>query len=101
MSAIHVSHLSYSYTSAVSVINEASFDLGPGWTGLVGANGAGKTTLLSLLAGEHPPDTGSIALVPAGTTPILCQQRVDDLTPSIDGFSRRAETLADRGRSRC
>ncbi len=65
MSAIHVSHVSYSYSSAVPVIDDASFDLGPGWTGLVGANGAGKSTLLSLLAGNHPPDTGSLTIVPA------------------------------------
>lgn len=87
MSAIHVSHVSFSYSSAVAVIDDATFDLGPGWTGLVGANGAGKSTLLSLLAGNHPPDTGTITAVPAGTAPILCEQRVDDRTRSIDAFA--------------
>lgn len=44
MSAIHFNHVSFSYSSAVPIIKNATFDLGPGWTGLVGANGAGKST---------------------------------------------------------
>lgn len=100
MSAIHVSRVSYSYSSAVSVIDDASFDLGPGWTGLVGANGAGKSTLLSLLAGDHPPDIGSVTVVPAGTSPILCEQRVDDVTAAITEFAARWDREANRLRGR-
>ena len=33
--------------------------------GLVGPNGAGKTTLLRILAGERPPDAGSVTVSPA------------------------------------
>jgi ATPase subunit of ABC transporter with duplicated ATPase domains len=33
--------------------------------GLVGPNGAGKTTLLRILAGERPPDAGTVAVSPA------------------------------------
>ncbi|MCL1692061.1 MAG: ATP-binding cassette domain-containing protein [Actinomycetia bacterium] len=100
MSAVHVSHVSYSYSSAVSVIGDASFDLGPGWTGLVGANGAGKSTLLSLLSGNHPPDTGSITIVPAGSLPVLCEQRVDDLTAAIERFAVLWDRDAVRLRAR-
>jgi len=78
MSAIHVSHVSFSHSSDARVVDDASFNLGPGWTGLVGANGSGKTTLLDLLAGTHPPDTGTIAFVPPNAKPVLCAQRVDD-----------------------
>jgi ABC-type multidrug transport system ATPase subunit len=100
MSAIHVSHVSYSYTSAVSVIDDASFDLGLGWTGLVGANGAGKSTFLSLLAGNHPPDTGSITIVSSGTLPVLCEQRVDDGTAAIERFAALWDRDAIRLRAR-
>ncbi|MEA2010514.1 MAG: ATP-binding cassette domain-containing protein [Actinomycetota bacterium] len=100
MSAVHVSHISYSYSSAVSVIDDASFDLGPGWTGLVGANGAGKSTLLLLLAGNHLPDTGSITIVPPGSRPVLCEQRVDDRTAAIDRFAALWDRDAVRLRAR-
>ena len=33
--------------------------------GLVGPNGAGKTTLLRILAGERPPDAGTVTVSPA------------------------------------
>ncbi|WP_219106759.1 ABC-F family ATP-binding cassette domain-containing protein [Austwickia sp. TVS 96-490-7B] len=32
--------------------------------GLVGPNGAGKTTLLQILAGERPPESGTVSVVP-------------------------------------
>ncbi len=84
MSAIHFSDVSFSYTSAVPIVTGASFDLGPGWTGLVGANGAGKSTLLSLITGSSVPDSGVVAVEPAGLPPVLCEQRVDDLTEEIE-----------------
>lgn len=86
MSAIHVSHVSFSYSSATRVVDDASFNLGPGWTGLVGANGSGKTTLLDLLAGTHPPDSGEVSFAPQRAEPVMCQQRVDDRTSEIDSL---------------
>src|SRR5258708_16725913 len=40
----------------------ATFTVGDGVTGLLGANGAGKTTLLGLLLGLHRPDSGTITV---------------------------------------
>ncbi|MEN8233446.1 MAG: ATP-binding cassette domain-containing protein [Actinomycetota bacterium] len=100
MSAIHFHNVSFSYSSAVPIIEDASFDLGPGWTGFIGANGAGKSTVLHLIAGDHPPDAGSIHLVPPRTVPILCEQRIDDRTASIDTFATDWDRDAIRLRSR-
>jgi ATPase subunit of ABC transporter with duplicated ATPase domains len=44
------------------VLHGVDLTVGPGSkVGLVGPNGAGKTTLLRVLAGELPPDVGTIA----------------------------------------
>ena len=40
----------------------ATFEVGDGVTGLLGANGAGKTTLLGLILGLHRPDAGTISV---------------------------------------
>lgn len=99
MSAIHCSHVSFSYSSAVTILEDATFDLGPGWTGLVGTNGAGKSTLLSLISGRFAPDTGKVLIEPPGRTPVLCEQRVDELTEAISSFAREWEGDAIRMRA--
>lgn len=44
------------------VLEDVTFDIGEGVTGLLGANGAGKTTLLGMLLGLHPVDSGSLLI---------------------------------------
>jgi len=44
------------------VLRGATFTIGTGVTGLLGANGAGKTTLLGMLLGLHRPDGGTLAV---------------------------------------
>lgn len=44
------------------VIDDVSFTLAPGTTGLLGINGAGKTTLMRLALGELVPSSGSVAV---------------------------------------
>src|SRR6201996_1563831 len=48
--------------STTQAIAGATFTIGDGVTGLLGANGAGKTTLLGLILGLHRPDRGSLSV---------------------------------------
>src|SRR3954453_15520721 len=44
-------------------LDGATFRVGAGVTGLLGANGSGKTTTLGLLLGMHPPDAGTLTVL--------------------------------------
>jgi ABC-2 type transport system ATP-binding protein len=48
---------------ATPVLKGATFTVGAGVTGLLGANGAGKTTLLGMLLGLHRPDSGTLSVL--------------------------------------
>jgi ABC-2 type transport system ATP-binding protein len=41
-------------------LNNVSFEIGPGLTGLVGPNGAGKSTLISIITGQLQPSSGQL-----------------------------------------
>ncbi len=41
-------------------LNNVSFEIQPGLTGLVGPNGAGKSTLISIITGQLQPSSGSL-----------------------------------------
>ncbi len=43
-------------------LNNVSFAIGSGLTGLVGPNGAGKSTLISIITGQLKPSSGSVSL---------------------------------------
>jgi ABC-2 type transport system ATP-binding protein len=49
--------------SSTQALNGATFEIGDGVTGLLGANGAGKTTLLGLILGLHRPNGGTITVL--------------------------------------
>ena len=48
---------------ATTALTSATFTIGSGITGLLGANGAGKTTLLTLILGLHRPDGGRLTVL--------------------------------------
>ena len=48
---------------STTALTGASFEIGHGITGLLGANGAGKTTLLGLMLGMHHPDAGTLEVL--------------------------------------
>src|SRR5271169_3980360 len=43
-------------------LNNVSFDVGPGLTGLVGPNGAGKSTLIQIITGQLKPSSGVLTV---------------------------------------
>lgn len=71
---------------------------------LVGANGSGKTTLLRILAGETPPDSGSVSIARGATVAYLPQQSSFPPGATIyqvaeEGF-RRERALAEQRREK-
>jgi ATPase subunit of ABC transporter with duplicated ATPase domains len=58
---VAVAHLSHALPDGRVLIEDASFRVGEGTTAaLVGPNGAGKTTLIRLIAGDVPPQSGTV-----------------------------------------
>src|SRR5262249_20282882 len=56
-------NVSFAYGQDPSVLQDVSFEIGPGTClGVVGMTGAGKTTLLSLLTRFYDPTAGQILL---------------------------------------
>jgi ATPase subunit of ABC transporter with duplicated ATPase domains len=99
MPSAHFSNVSFAYAKATPILVDASFDLGPGWAGLVGANGAGKSTVLGLLTGDLHPDRGVVRREPADGV-VLCRQRVDELTADVEAFAADWDGETSRLRSR-
>ena len=48
-------------------LNNVTFEIGPGLTGLVGPNGAGKSTLIQIVTGQLQPSSGRLTVF--GETP--------------------------------
>ena len=62
--------------NALVVLEAIDFSLGANEAvGIVGPNGAGKTTLLSVLAGAHPPTSGTIHFRGADVTGLGAAER--------------------------
>ena len=58
---IEVAHVSHVLPDGRTLLDDVSFRIGEGITAaLVGPNGAGKTTLLRLVAGDIPPQSGTV-----------------------------------------
>jgi ATPase subunit of ABC transporter with duplicated ATPase domains len=87
MPALHLIDLSFAYSSAVSVIDDLTAHIGPGWTGVVGANGAGKTTLLRLAAGELTPTSGRVVTDPGDALVTAVEQTIDRPRPGVEALA--------------
>lgn len=81
---IYIDKLSFTYTNcSESLFNSLSFQLQPGWTGIVGPNGSGKTTLLKLLTNLLQPVSGFINF---NGIRYYCEQRTDFIPSQFKAF---------------
>jgi ATPase subunit of ABC transporter with duplicated ATPase domains len=87
----------FSYPSSERpVLQNLGFELGPGWTGVVGENGAGKTTLLLLAAGLLAPGAGTVRR-PGDS--LYCPQRTDAIPEAWEDLFYAGDNAAGRIRS--
>jgi ABC-2 type transport system ATP-binding protein len=74
-------------------LNNVTFDIGPGLTGLVGPNGAGKSTLIQIITGQLRPSSGELTVfgqVPWNNPPLLWRL---GYCPEHEGLSRELRPL--------
>jgi len=66
--------------------------------GIIGANGSGKSTLLNILAGETPPDSGTVKIGSAAKIGYFRQESTDIApTQSVIGAVREIAEYIDTG----
>jgi ATPase subunit of ABC transporter with duplicated ATPase domains len=99
MTLLHVERLCFAFNEAQPVVEDATFTLTSGWTGLVGPNGSGKTTLLRLLTGELSPQRGVIRCSPADLRVELCAQELKEPDQRIALFADSNDRAAHRVRA--
>ncbi|GGN44067.1 ATP-binding cassette subfamily C protein [Actinoplanes campanulatus] len=71
--AVRLRGVAFGYGTGPRVLEDITLDIPTGQRiAVVGASGAGKTTLASVIAGIHPPDTGTVAR--PGSTAVITQE---------------------------
>ncbi|WHM40565.1 ATP-binding cassette domain-containing protein [Streptomyces sp. BPTC-684] len=84
--------LSFTWPDGTVALEDLSWAVGPGMTGLIGLNGSGKSTLLRLIAHELPPAAGTVQVT--GRTGYLPQDLTLNTTARVDQALGIARTRA-------
>jgi ABC-2 type transport system ATP-binding protein len=77
-------HVSKWYGQVIG-LNEVTFELSPGITGLVGPNGAGKSTLMKLATGQLRPSIGRVSILGIPTWRAAARRHLG-YCPEVDTF---------------
>ncbi|MEV4775807.1 ABC transporter ATP-binding protein [Microbacterium sp. LWH12-1.2] len=81
---IEVRDVTFRYPSTGRGISEVTLQVEQGTTAaLVGTSGSGKSTLARVIAGHHPPTSGSVHLAPGGGTPYYLSQELHHFRGTI------------------
>ncbi len=97
MPSVRLQSVSFSF-GEVSVFDEVSLHLPPGWTGVVGPNGSGKSTLLQLINQALGPTAGAVVHDPRDAVVRWCAQRVETLDDDVRALAE--DVTAGKLRSR-
>lgn len=81
---IEVRDVTFRYPSTGRGISEVTLQVEQGTTAaLVGTSGSGKSTLARVIAGHHPPTSGSVHLAPGGGAPYYLSQELHQFRGTI------------------
>lgn len=81
---ITVRDLTFRYPTTGRGISEVTLHVEPGTTAaLVGSSGSGKSTLARVIAGHHPPTSGSVHLAAGSTAPYYLSQELHHFRGTI------------------
>ena len=95
MSVLHLANVTFGFGTP-PLIQGITLSIEPGErVGLLGRNGVGKSTLLRLIAGELPPESGTISLSPGAKAAYLTQHVPSNVGGTV--FEKVAEGLGAAG----
>ena len=94
---IELRNVSFHYPTTGRGVSGVTLRVEPGTTAaLIGSSGSGKSTLARVIAGHHPPTSGSLRVGHSATTPYYISQELHQFRGSITDNMRLAAPDATR-----